>query len=491
MSNYNENSGMNDDFSDSIADNIVKLHVNGASGAVNTIEDQKTGKGRSLVCPFPSLEVDIPIRFTDSQGKECEGSIHRIGVEDDPETGLPKLRLSVRNETGKEDVHCMAPSEDLFADPDVRNRTFSELFVKPAEVPEEEEGIDLDITIDTTAPEAEVAHETVTATALSPSTSEDCDTAETDDNTLLDGLFDELPRTNTAELLALDDIDPTLPDGEHGDDPEWVSYADMPAPGALRERSQTRRRRRAIAVAAWMMVLGIAAGGIYVLGKAGVVNLGSEIGFLSSVETASVENNGNRQAEPDALEQLSQPTADAVEKQAPSLPAAKPALVNTSAQVESAQNAQESGVAASENAADKSVAEAEETETIAEAVEEDAASKEAAAVPSSSTEVVLPTRWPAEFATAYRLQNPNGVVVDVPGGLVKREGWLTLKEGDKIIRSIKAVQRENGARFIVYVHGNLPNFKTTPRSGGIRLSLYYDSSERASSDTQQVAMLDK
>jgi len=75
---------------------VVRLKVEGATAAVNTLRDHHTVRGMSLVCPFPALEVDIPIRFGKAEDAMAQGTIHRIGVEDDPESGLPRLRLSVR-----------------------------------------------------------------------------------------------------------------------------------------------------------------------------------------------------------------------------------------------------------------------------------------------------------------------------------------------------------------------------------------------------------
>ncbi|MBN2719128.1 MAG: AMIN domain-containing protein [Deltaproteobacteria bacterium] len=518
MSNYNEDSGMKD--------NIVKLHVDGASRVVNTIEDQKTSKGLSLVCPFPALEVDIPIRFTGADGQECRGKIHRIGVEDDPVTGLPKLRLSVRNEQNEEVPAWMTPSEDLFAEPDGMEKAVEQILAN-AEVPsafesslnpqdslgnddgaddDVDEGIDVEIPVEVNAADCDAnddeedADERDTVIAFTKTSDAVLADAQTGEHTLMDGLFDDLPMTNTAELLSLDEFDSVGEEDAQNRDPEWASYMDMPIPNDMIERSQTRRRRRAIAVAAWMMVLGIAAGGLYVLNTAGILNMAQVQKYVSVEDSAS-----ETPAQSDALDRLSVPVKESsvVNEQATES-AAQPTVMNTGMsdaprQVAETNDAAHETLADAENMAAENMVNMVDEEIVDEAAGEVVADAEPAAEEAmagavedlKNTEIILPTRWPAEFATAYRLQNPNGVVVDVPGGLVKREGWLNLREDNTIIRSIKAVQRENGARFIVYVKGNLPNFKTSPKSGGIRLSLYYDSEERASSETQQVAMLDE
>lgn len=495
MSDYKDDLGMEENVEESARDNIVKLQINGAPRVVNTIEDNKTDKGVSLVCPFPSLEVNIPIRFTGANGEECEGCIRRIGVEDDPETGLPKLRLSVLKGNGEQETVMTAPSNTLLA-------KVSEQVEVPKSLLEsfEEDGVDIDVDLasrtDITVDMAMRAR--TTSDSLESPVFAESDDSEFDDDhtttTTMNGLFDDLPDTNTAELLSLEDIDSAVGHRTHDRDPEWACYADMPIPGGMKERAQTRRRRRAIAVAAWMMVAGIAAGGVFVLGKAGVVDVSNMKSYVSAFKEEPV-------AEVDSLAQLSEDeTMGAAETENVASLADRPDIVQASA-VASRPAAEVTGESLSQasavdenpsvNGSDGAEQTAEEAVSEMDDIESESAEDSGETEDSLTTEVVLPTRWPAEFATAYRLQNPNGVVVDVPGGLVKREGWLTMKEGDKIIRSIKAVQRENGARFIVYVKGNLPKFRTSPRSGGIRLSLYYEGDGNSSSETQQVAMLDE
>ena len=38
----------------------------------------------------------------------------------------------------------------------------------------------------------------------------------------------------------------------------------------------------------------------------------------------------------------------------------------------------------------------------------------------NETDLLLPTLGPVEKATGYRVRKPNGVVVDIPGGIVER-----------------------------------------------------------------------
>lgn len=73
---------------------VVKLKIAGAEATVNTIENASHGDRISLVCPFPALEVDIPV----SLGEDRHGTLQRIAVEEDKETGLPRLKLSISSE---------------------------------------------------------------------------------------------------------------------------------------------------------------------------------------------------------------------------------------------------------------------------------------------------------------------------------------------------------------------------------------------------------
>jgi len=123
------------------------------------------------------------------------------------------------------------------------------------------------------------------------------------------------------------------------------------------------------------------------------------------------------------------------------------------------------------------------------AAAEPPAESEEPVVSDNEVSLMLPTRWPAEYANAYRLRDPNGVVIDVPGGLVKREGWLNIAAGHPMVKSVKAVQRETGARFVIFVNGDLPRFMTAPRAAGISVKLYREDAE-APAATEQVAVLD-
>ena len=67
---------------------------------------------------------------------------------------------------------------------------------------------------------------------------------------------------------------------------------------------------------------------------------------------------------------------------------------------------------------------------------------------------------------SYPLANPNGIVIDVPN--LQHPGTATkLTSDDPRIRFVKIMNRDQGVRFIVYVHGTLPRYRIEPAGRGI------------------------
>ncbi len=432
---------------------VVRLKVEGATTTVNTLRDQQTARGLSLVCPFPALEVDIPVMFGSGDDMQ-RGAIHRIGVEDDPRSGLPRLRLSVRaySKTAETRATVVSPPErSLLGEASRATRV-------PAEL--DRASTDLDVV------------------------TEACDTTD---------LLDELlggKRDRAAAGGSFDGLDPVAAKP----DPEWAALGEIPMPGQLSARSTTRRRKRLASAAAWAMVIGFVAGGAWVLDRAGLVAVRDARQALQGLFQGT-------RAEP-AAEPVGQVVAVATFDPEPATepaiaPAAAPMMPEepergywtgtgaVSPAVEEAATV-EPPVEGSPPVQDEHLASLDETARIA--ADEPAATGSPNASDNDLV-LVLPTRWPAEYSTAYRLRDPNGVVVDVPGALVRKEGWLDVGAGHPMIRSVKAMQRESGARFVIYVNGELPRFITAPKTGGIALRLFREESAEPVS-TEQVAMAD-
>jgi hypothetical protein len=426
---------------------VVRLRVDGATAAVNTLRDQHTARGMSLVCPFPALEVDIPVRFGKADDSMVQGTIHRIGVEDDAESGLPRLRLSVRIRETRSTV-VVSPSKSLL---DEASRT--------TRAPDANAQTDLDVL---SGAEFEVIR--------------------------IEDIVDEKEleigevRADAAEeeRATVKDAPPPLPAAS---EPAWVGCGEIALPAQFGDRERTRRRRRLASFAAWAFIFGIAAGGVYVLGKAKVVDLGVVRDAIAGFDLSAAPASEVAQLEPIAFVD---PGAGASVSAVASEPSG--AATGWETHVEAvADPATELATPAFEPAPEEAAVDA----TTAPVPEP--APAVAVAAPTESGEedtITLPTRWPAEYASAYRLRNPNGVVVDVPGALVAREGWIEIGDGHPMVHSIKAMQRETGARFVVYINGELPRFITAPKGNGIALKLVRDAAALAA-QTQQVAALEK
>jgi len=429
---------------------VVRLKVDGAKSVVNTLRDQQTARGISLVCPFPALEVEIPVSFgTGASDSLRKGTVHRIGVEDDPETGLPRLRLSIRAHESRATV--VAPPSASLIDESSRMTAAPDV------------GADTDLSVD-----AEV-------------TEEDNCLEELFDDDLIDLGELEAPADSTAdeELSFMPNLD---------EDPAWVGCGELSLPDEIAKRSRSRSRRRLTGVAAWMMVLGVAAGGCYVLNKAGIIDVESVrdrvAGFVTSTGATAEPLLATADPEPET------PESESPTPYAPEPPSSEPGALPPFEEASFDEPASSTAPAAEEPPEPAPAAEeplpAPEPEM---AAAEPPAESEEPVVSDNEVSLMLPTRWPAEYANAYRLRDPNGVVIDVPGGLVKREGWLNIAAGHPMVKSVKAVQRETGARFVIFVNGDLPRFMTAPRAAGISVKLYREDAE-APAATEQVAVLD-
>jgi hypothetical protein len=406
---------------------LVRLKVDGASSIVNTIRDQQTARGLSLVCPFPALEAAIPVSFSDGAAvKMRRGTIHRIGVEDDPETGLPRLRLSVRAHETRSTV-VAPPTEEL---------------LEEASRAATAEDSDADTDLDLSTPPFDVYIES----------DDDVETSRAED--------DEVP--------------------ELGADPAWVGCDELPLPEEFLEKMRTRRRRKLTGIAAWGTVVVVLAAGAYTLTTSDAVNVAQLRDYISGI----VGDSGSEPSDPiaeSALSTVRGEGADSAETAGPTEAAAAGELPVSELDELPAQP-EVSIPPSGEPIASPAMVAVAEVGPGPEVMGEEVAN-----TPDDIT-IMLPTRWRAEYANSYRLRDPNGVVVDVPGGLVRREGWLEAGGGHPMIRSVKAVQRETGARFIVFVHGELPRFLTAAKPGGIALRLFRESGDGAEA-AEQVAML--
>ncbi|MDJ0764388.1 MAG: hypothetical protein QNJ97_15525 [Myxococcota bacterium] len=414
---------------DVAANDIVRLKIHGAQMAVNTLREQQTRRGVSLICPFPALEMNIPVHYGPKDGASQCGTIHRISVEDDPETSLPRLRLSIRTDDGRSTV-IAEPPENLIA-------------------------------------------------ASTKSMDEDADP----DRAIVDEFF-------SFETKLIDD------DDWAEDDPEWVNCQDVSMPDQSIARAKTRRRYKMVRAMGWAVVvvaLGVAGFALHRSGVFGIDEIrsyvaGFSLGDIPTSQDSPKARQTDNAAHHPMLESrdpalIATPTSPA-EAHTPDVPetiAATPAAA-AGAQ-EAAQSPAPSVALVSAAAPASDVAENTPLKS-----DPPGAPAQASDTPKDEVTLLLPTRWPVEYASGYRVRDPNGVVIDVPGGLARREGWIESLAHHPLIRSVKSIQRETGVRFIVYVNGNLPRFMTSPRANGVALRLYYPKDDAL--QTEQVASID-
>ena len=90
---------------------------------------------------------------------------------------------------------------------------------------------------------------------------------------------------------------------------------------------------------------------------------------------------------------------------------------------------------------------------------------------SDSIRVVLPTRWPVTEASSYRIHDPTGIVIDVPGGVAgERVRWV--ETANERVRSVRVLERENGVRFIIYLNDeNVPRYRVGYSRGGVTVDI--------------------
>ncbi|MCU0661859.1 MAG: hypothetical protein MUC50_05980 [Myxococcota bacterium] len=410
---------------------VVQLSVEGARNAVNTIREQQTGGGMYLVCPFPALEVNVPVMLGRA-GEKRRGAIHRIGVEDDPETGLPRLRLSIRTEEERATVVAAA----------------SPVLVESSNV----------------EPTGEIALRRCRKERLEAV-------------------------VETLDVLSIEEEESAARVGAI--EPPWIDAKSFPMPDELKARGRTRRRYHIASALVWTAILSMVAGGSVALERAGIVDVDELRQIISgfSMDAPRVQSKSQVPAA-QALSSLQLAEMEIAKVEANPAP---PAQASVETLPLAPGELGEGGVeevnvqlASSEGSEQLQVGVGEPVVAPSAPVEpqEPTAAEKA---PAPELAIVLPTRWPAEYATAYRMREPNGVVVDVPGGLVKREGWLEIAEQYPMVRSIKAVQRETGARFIVYTKGDeMPRFVTDPQKSGVVLRLIWSDSDDAQ---QQLATL--
>jgi hypothetical protein len=273
------------------------------------------------------------------------------------------------------------------------------------------------------------------------------------------------------------------------DEPAWVDCGELPLPEEYLARSTTRRRYKLAGRAAWLIAFALFVAGGYVLERTGWIDVQSirtRIAGFSLDETLSAPRGEQKLplVEPPIPEEIAEVARENAKSGVTTVAEAESVAAPVSTVAEAAEIAPVSSISKVVELKAEPEQNDEPTKEAAPPTTESAATNRADS--QNIDTIFLPTRWPVEYVTGYRVRNPNGVVLDVPGGLVRREGWLEMATLHPMIRSVKVIQRETGARFIIYVHGELPGFMTNPLAEGVSLRLYRAA---GANDASEVALL--
>jgi len=103
--------------------------------------------------------------------------------------------------------------------------------------------------------------------------------------------------------------------------------------------------------------------------------------------------------------------------------------------------------------------------------------------------VVLPTQWPVNSATSYRLHDPTGIVVDVPGAMAsERARWIDTSHTR--VRSVRVLERDDGVRFIIYLNDEVvPRYRVGYSRTGVMVDILGPDPRHASLDEESSSLL--
>jgi len=94
--------------------------------------------------------------------------------------------------------------------------------------------------------------------------------------------------------------------------------------------------------------------------------------------------------------------------------------------------------------------------------------------------IILKTKWPVEYAKTYRLKNPSGVVVEIPGAISPhRDGPIKINHPNVSLARVWHV--EGGVRYVLYTEGeDLPRYSVDYGPRGVILKIFYEEETQAS-----------
>lgn len=492
---------------------VVKLSLGPKGRTLNVLPVGLDGETLTLVCPFPVLPLDMPVNVT-LPGEEGAGPvaavIRRVGIELMGDSELPrfKLQLAIESQTGDatelfplevdEEEFIMSSVIELRKDMEAGADTIENDIEPVLEEAKGEESVDEDEREDEDEDEVELESEDEQDFEDEDEFDEEFEIDTEADVSVSWPMNDsfEWPELHEMETLERfsepdEDADPGDP-LELEDDPPWAG-ADFepPLPAEIPEPSKARWPIRFAVTMAF--VISIVAVGYVMrqpLANAVAPMIGEDLAYSAVGLTVPGEN-----AEP-TTETLST-TAEEVETAAPvSAPADD---------LEALPVAADDGLLAEDLATDEDAFDREAAERAAEPSAEPAAPSPEPEIeaptgtsPSGEPEVeqsdgllrvVLPTQWPVNSATSYRLHDPTGIVIDVPGAMAsERARWIDTSH-DRV-RSVRVLERNDGVRFIIYLNDEVvPRYRVGYSRNGVMVDILGPDPRHASLAAEETPLL--
>jgi len=414
---------------------VVRLAFPGEDRpSVNVLATHIGSDDLTLVCPFPALALDVPVRLAlrdEGNDDPVEAYIRRIGVEMTPESDIPRLKLEV----AVRESELAADEESIQIDVD------------------ENDGWEADDEdVDDTRPHVTVErHENGPIEALWVAQPIEVNASSEEDHAKE---IDEFNWPISEELNEGFSLDGEV---EEEDDPPWATFDGAPPEPSIEHMIQEERSRWPVKAAVTLALLLSVAAVAYVLRQqvTDIVTpyLGEGLAFQST------------QAEP---ETETVALASTVQTEAPvaTTAALPPEQDEATPPVPVASLAEEAAEVTEEALRGNIIpAVAEDGENTGAAVQNASASS------TDTIRLMLPTQWPVTEATSYRLQGPSGIVVDVPGGLAGRSArWIDTT--DERIRAVRVVERASGVRFIITLNDEVvPRYRVGYGRSGVTIDI--------------------
>lgn len=440
---------------------VVKLSMGEGLPSLNVLPVGLEGDTLTLLCPFPVLPVEVPVNVTlpgDDDGRQIAAMIRRVGVEMMGEIGIPRFKLQLDLTAGGHDAEM---NELPIV---VDDGQFELEFERRDDAPHPHHNV------------FEVIDEMAEDDAAAASPADEVDLLEsTQSDDSEDGAPASVPDIREAdmswtagEMLSAsvggpkELKNPMLTWGESGDgealvddDPPWVAEHDPQVVHAALDDSARRRSRWPIrtAIVLTLIVSALA------------------IGYEMREQIAPLVS-------PFIGEELTLAALGMA-----------PARVSSAPDVATPE---EAGVG---ERSDPSSAAVAATAPVAEADQE--VTDETESTPDPSVEassdqlrVILPTRWPVTEARSYRLNEPTGIVVDVPGGMAsERARWIDTAH--ERVRSVRVLERSDGVRFIIYLNDeSVPRYRVGYSRSGVTVDIMGPDPRHMAANTETPATAD-